>query len=220
MKIFEIFDSINGEVNGISQGVRSTFVRFAGCNLKCPYCDTLYAREKESGEIITVEQIVKKIISMKNHVIVFTGGEPLLYEKEILDIIILLEKNNFYYKIIVETNGTVKSMFLMRNDKRNDKIYFVVDYKLPSSNVNINEINFLYKDLSKQDIIKFVISDEIDFYCFVNTYKIIKEYSLAQIAVSANTKIMSYKKLFTLLQENKIYDIIFNVQIHKLINFK
>ena len=47
MILNEIFSSIDGE--GLRQGELATFLRFAGCNLKCSYCDTEYAQEKSNG---------------------------------------------------------------------------------------------------------------------------------------------------------------------------
>ena len=41
MKVIELFLSVNGE--GLKSGELATFVRFAGCNLRCPYCDTKYS---------------------------------------------------------------------------------------------------------------------------------------------------------------------------------
>ena len=76
-KIYEVFNSIQGE--GLYVGERQIFIRFAGCNLSCQYCDT---PQKESG-CVELEQLigqVKELNKPKGAVdaICLTGGEPLL----------------------------------------------------------------------------------------------------------------------------------------------
>lgn len=100
-KINEIFYSIQGE--GHFAGTPAIFIRFSGCNLKCPWCDT---KKHEIGKYYTkerIEQEVDKIINANNlkdkPIIVISGGEPTLQlsdEEEIL---------KGFYKTI-ETNGT------------------------------------------------------------------------------------------------------------------
>ena len=94
MKINEIFQSHQGE--GLNTGRYCTFIRFSGCNLACPFCDTKYAEE---GFETTVNDI---LLELTEH-LVFTGGEPFLQEKVIYEI---LEAKNPEYSEI-ETNGTI-----------------------------------------------------------------------------------------------------------------
>lgn len=94
-RINEIFYSLQGE--GRWAGCAAVFIRFAGCNLKCPFCDTDFHTYKEmtAGEI---RDEVNKLAS--SGIVVFTGGEPSLQ----LDYNLTYYLNN-YYKA-VETNGT------------------------------------------------------------------------------------------------------------------
>ena len=73
MKVIEIFESIQGE--GVHIGKAVTFLRLAGCNLHCPWCDT-----KESwgdvGEEMTIAEILEKVNSYRSSIVVITGGEP------------------------------------------------------------------------------------------------------------------------------------------------
>ena len=74
MKINEIFYSIQGEGNWT--GFPNIFIRTAGCNLRCSYCDTKYAYYKfKEIKILNILEIVKKYNCNK---ICITGGEPLL----------------------------------------------------------------------------------------------------------------------------------------------
>lgn len=97
-KINEIFYSIQGE--GRWAGRAAVFVRFSGCNLKCPFCDTDFRSYKEYGELDILEAIQK--VSSSCRFVVFTGGEPTLQVDEAL--IVLLHKWGYY--LAMETNGT------------------------------------------------------------------------------------------------------------------
>jgi 7-carboxy-7-deazaguanine synthase len=103
LKISEIFPSIQGE--GLRQGEPTLFIRLAGCNLKCDFCDTKYAWKE--GKEMTIPQIVNKLKTFKNAFpskwICLTGGEPLLQPIE--GLILSLRTEGF--KIQIETNATI-----------------------------------------------------------------------------------------------------------------
>lgn len=96
MKINEIFYSLQGE--GYFSGVPAVFVRFSGCNLKCPFCDTLH----EEGKEMSVEEIVSVVCQYPALHVVLTGGEPSLFIDSHL-IKALHDKQRF---VAIETNGT------------------------------------------------------------------------------------------------------------------
>ena len=70
--IIEIFSSIQGE--GSHMGEPSTFIRTAGCNLRCPGCDSKYSWNK--GTEMTVDEILREVKKYPTKNIVITGGEP------------------------------------------------------------------------------------------------------------------------------------------------
>jgi len=101
--IIEIFSSFQGE--GVLIGQRQIFVRFAGCNLNCAYCDTKNSISKKEGTLMTPEEVVSKIESILTpdcHTISFTGGEPSLYPEFINEVSKLTGLD-----IMLETNGTL-----------------------------------------------------------------------------------------------------------------
>ena len=98
MKVNEIFYSIQAE--GISIGVPSIFIRLAGCNLKCDFCDSKYAYE---GKEMFYEQVIEEIKKYPCKRIIWTGGEPTL---QIIDIINIIKLLGNEYKHEIETNGT------------------------------------------------------------------------------------------------------------------
>lgn len=95
-KVNEIFYSLQGE--GYWTGTPSVFIRFSGCNLRCPFCDT----QHEQGDVLSLEAIVEKVCSYPATHIVLTGGEPSLFIDDIL-IAALHSAGKF---IAIETNGT------------------------------------------------------------------------------------------------------------------
>lgn len=98
LSVNEIFYSIQGE--GARVGKPSIFVRLAGCNSKCAFCDTEFVSKKK----ITVDKILEYIEQFPSREIVWTGGEPLL---QLTSKILKVFKDNGYYNC-VETNGTVR----------------------------------------------------------------------------------------------------------------
>lgn len=95
-KINEIFYSLQGE--GVNAGKPAVFVRFSGCNLKCPFCDTNH----QSGTLMSDDDIIASINKYSARFVVLTGGEPSLYaDKAFVD---RLKKSGWY--VAIETNGT------------------------------------------------------------------------------------------------------------------
>ena len=98
MKVNEIFYSLQGE--GAKTGTPAVFVRFSGCNLKCPFCDTDFKDGKEMDEYEIVDEVCRQCIQAP--LVVLTGGEPTLQATpELID---LLQQNGF--EVAMETNGT------------------------------------------------------------------------------------------------------------------
>ena len=79
MQVAEIFYSVQGE--GELTGMPSAFVRLAGCNLRCRYCDTPYARRADDGLAMSVDHVVQRLVDYPSRYAVITGGEPLLSDE-------------------------------------------------------------------------------------------------------------------------------------------
>lgn len=99
LKIHSVFKSIQGE--GPFVGMPAVFIRFAGCNLQCPQCDTVY---ESSAEGLKPRQVLNRVSALASHgLVVLTGGEP--FRQAIGDLVAVLARNG--YKVQIETNGTL-----------------------------------------------------------------------------------------------------------------
>ena len=95
--LVEIFESLQGE--GRNTGRPCVFVRFAGCNLACPWCDT----DVKARFSLDLASLVAEVKSFKAKSVILTGGEPTI-QKGIPELVAALKENGFW--IGVETNGT------------------------------------------------------------------------------------------------------------------
>ena len=166
MLVIEIFKSIQGE--STLAGLTSVFVRLAGCNLDCAWCDTDYAKAKDKGEIegareIRVDEVIKEVARLDARVVVITGGEPLIQDEttelitKLLAITLAPAALEAPHTVLLETNG---SIMLAGVD---DRVIKIVDVKCPSSGHadSFKMENLLY--INPKDEIKFVIADRTDY---------------------------------------------------------
>jgi 7-carboxy-7-deazaguanine synthase len=97
--------SLQGE--GPYAGARSLFLRLAGCNLRCPFCDTKYAWSTEGAERLGVEEVVAIVEEERPALVVVTGGEPLLQRRPLGLLVSALTRLG--HRVQVETNGTMEA---------------------------------------------------------------------------------------------------------------
>lgn len=150
LAVSEIFYSIQGE--STFAGLPCVFVRLAGCNLRCRWCDTRHAWD--GGREMTAKQIMDSVDAFGCPLVEVTGGEP-LFQSQTPDLVRALCDAGL--AVLVETNGSLDISVL---DPRAVKI---VDVKCPSSGQQEkNDIKNLYR-LADHDEIKFVIQDREDY---------------------------------------------------------
>lgn len=96
MKVNEIFYSLQGE--GLQAGTPAVFVRLSGCNLRCPFCDTVHDSGREMSEAEVVAEVKRHAATL----VVMTGGEPSLQlTASLVDALHAAGRT-----VAVETNGT------------------------------------------------------------------------------------------------------------------
>lgn len=208
MNVVEIFNSIDGE--GRRQGQLATFLRLHDCNIRCSYCDTTYSYGPDSDyDTMTVEEVVNRIEAFKNHRITITGGEPLLQEYDVIDLVDTLYERNRYYDINIETNGTIVPSF------HRPYVWFTYDYKMPSSLAEEYMDLGIFKAATEADLIKFVVSSEND---LDRMHQILADNpTKGQIYVSPVWGAIEGATIVEYMIKHNLQDVRLQLQIHKFI---
>lgn len=213
MKVVEIFSSIEGE--GIRAGLPVVFVRLFGCNLNCSYCDTKYSREAEeqNAEVLTVDEIVERVVSYGIPFVTITGGEPLIHP----GIENLLEKLiELGFGINVETNGTRTPVYFHdQSVLGRGTIFYTVDYKCPSSGMEDRMHVELFNGLRSTDVLKFVVGSEEDLLSMLSVLDRLT--SEPQIFVSPVFGKIKPEEIVQFIMRHKMYTCRVQVQLHKII---
>ena len=205
MKVIEIFDSIDGE--GIFTGALATFIRLAGCNLRCRYCDTTYSFT--GGEEMTVDEIVAEVERINNAHVTLTGGEPLIH-KDVDELVKSLCKKG--YVVNIETNGSVDVEPYQWAGS-----VITMDYKTPSSRENSKMDIARINTLRAQDVLKIVCNEQdLD-----DVKDLLREVtSKAQVFISPIFEEIDPKRLVSFakeLRDEHICDVRVQIQLHKII---
>ncbi len=201
MKVNEIFLSIQGE--GIYTGFPTIFIRFSGCNLRCSYCDTVYAYDEGTEmEPFQVYDEIKKYCYKR---VCLTGGEPLLQTelKRLLDIL-------HGYMITIETNGSIP----VNSIERAYNQYFVLDMKCPSSGFSDKMFFDNFDFLGEKDEVKFVIASGEDYEWAKDI--IDKYYKAGIITFSPVFGKIQYSDIVEWILKDRL-NVRFQLQLHKLI---
>lgn len=212
MKVVEIFGSIDGE--GKRTGQLATFIRLAGCNLRCIYCDTKYSFDESKAKDMTIEEIVTECEKIGYHNITLTGGEPLLNEEQVQFLIYDLCRKGF--QVNIETNGTIDLTNLTTERIiQGLDFFFTVDYKTKYSLMNhkMNIHSFDCLDINK-DIVKCVVANEEDMDDALRYLDNIGRFNIWFSPVF--NEIEPYKIVEYIKKYNR-QDITVQVQLHKII---
>jgi len=198
----EIFYSIQGE--GADAGLPTIFIRLAGCNLRCSYCDTKYAFY--GGKEMSIEEIMTEIKKWRCKRVCITGGEPLLQEG-IYELVDILLRND--YEVSVETNGSISIEKLI--DKN---VIIKMDIKLPSSRMHEKMRMENIGLLRNKDELKFVIGNKRD---YEYAKEILQEYKpYCQVIMQPVWKKIDTTKLAEWILKDGI-DVRLSIQLHKIL---
>lgn len=152
LNVSEIFHSIQGESS--HAGRPCTFVRLAGCNLACAYCDTGYARQSDAGRVLPLPFILEAVRPYRSRLVEITGGEPLLQPatRELARLLSAEDRT-----VLVETNGSMDISVLPH------PVIRIMDVKTPSSGMAAHNRLENFAHLRRGDEVKFVLSDRTDY---------------------------------------------------------
>ncbi len=203
MKVCEIFTSIQGETS--YTGIPCTFIRLAGCNLRCSYCDTKYAYEE--GIELTENEIINEVTLIGVNLVEITGGEPLLQKGTFHLIERLISEG---YKVLIETNGTLS---IKNVDSR---ATIILDIKTPGSGMweDMDLSNFDY--IKPADEVKFVITDRTDYEWSKNMIYKYDLKSRCNVLFSPVFGALAPESLIKWMLEDRL-DVRLNLQMHKYI---
>jgi 7-carboxy-7-deazaguanine synthase len=202
MKVTEIFKSLQGE--GRNQGRNCIFIRLAGCNLNCHWCDTEYSRS--GGKEMGPDEILGHVGPVSSPYICITGGEPLMQAAELEPLLASLHKRGAV--IDIETNGTYAFTRVQPYAS------ICMDVKCPSSGEH-SDLSLL-DTIRPQDSVKFVLKDETD--CryaqgIMASHRIAGEIFFSPVAGS------NYATIAQFILANNL-PVRFQMQLHKIIGVK
>jgi len=152
LSIIEIYRSIQGESS--FAGVPCTFVRLAGCNLRCTWCDSEYTFS--GGKKVSDDDIIAEVQKLApTGYLEVTGGEPMLQERELVPLMQRLL--DLGYQVLLETSGERPLASVPK------AVHKIVDVKCPDSgegdSFNLENL----ETLTPSDEIKFVIASRRDY---------------------------------------------------------
>lgn len=168
--VSERFYSIQGE--GVTMGVPAVFLRLGGCNLLCPWCDSIEVWKK--GHATEFENVLPsdyvRRLRQGAHLII-TGGEPLLHDSSIVSYLQWFVNNYKFTPVIeVETNGTIvpstQLLFYVQQWNCSPKL---ANSGEPVSK-RLNELALMTLAKRNTTCFKFVVSNEDDVLEVINEY--------------------------------------------------
>jgi len=150
--LIEIYKSVQGESS--FAGRPCIFVRLAGCNLRCSWCDSEYTFK--GGYKLTEDEVVAEVEQLAPvRLVEFTGGEPMLQERELVPLMTRLLASGF--ELMIETSGERPL------ENVPVEVHKIVDVKCPGSGEAGSFRTENLASLSKRDEVKFVLSDRVDY---------------------------------------------------------
>ena len=153
MQVIEIYKSLQGESS--YAGLPCVFVRTAGCNLRCVWCDSEYTFK--GGQRMTLDGVEREVrrLSPDGGLVEITGGEPMLQEREVVALMDRLLAAG--YTVLLETSGE------RLLDKVPRAVVKIVDVKCPHSGEGGTFRSENLQHLTPHDEVKFVLASRRDY---------------------------------------------------------
>lgn len=153
MHLIELYKSVQGESS--FAGLPCIFVRLAGCNLRCAWCDSEYTFS--GGKPFTAEEILAGIEALSPcRLVEFTGGEPMLQARELIPLMQTLLDRGF--DLMIETSGERPLADVPK------AVHKIVDVKCPGAGAAANSFRLeSLHALTRRDEVKFVLTDRLDY---------------------------------------------------------
>ncbi len=201
--VCETFVSVMGESS--FAGRPGFFIRLAGCNLRCRYCDTTYAYI--AGAERSIAGLVAAAEASGFSIVLVTGGEPLLQEECLPLLDALLERK---FTILLETNGSRPL------ESISTRVHRIMDLKCPSSGMQAHNYLQNLDYLTPIDELKFVVSDRADFDWAVQSIRPYRSWERHEVLVSPVFGVLPPSELAAWIVAAKL-PLRLNLQLHKYI---
>lgn len=224
MRIVETFKSLQGEGSG--SGSPAFFIRLAGCNVHCPFCDTKESWDLSSGLELSVKDLmnVLKGSITENHIIVITGGEPFIQLEELRELLETLLSEDLYDRVVIETSASVQ-------------IPDFVMSTIPAVKLNISPkknmaVQPLYWDYFRVNEFRFAVDNSINGQNIEWVYSLLKHYPSIRRRANGNLYLspvihgdLSSEENWKWAKEVADYcknsgEFKFSMQIHKLLGIR
>lgn len=153
LRLSEIFHSIQGE--GTRAGEPCVFVRLQGCSLRCVWCDTPYALDRRTPELVlTAADVLEQVAAFGTRFVELTGGEPLEQLATFRLIEWLCDRG---YTVAIETGGHISIEHVDR------RAICILDVKCPDSRMAPLNYERNMELLRPHDEVKFVVASRRDY---------------------------------------------------------
>ena len=205
LEVCEIYQSIQGE--GTRAGGRCVFVRLAGCNLRCAYCDTQYAQDNEEAVRMPVGDVLDTVAEFGCPLVEVTGGEPLLQPgtAHLLERLLAVP-----HEVLLETNGSMDIGSVPSGITR------IVDVKTPGSGMVDRNLWSNMGLLTQHDEVKFVLCGRSDYEWALN---VVNEHRLDRtttVLFSPARGRLAARRLAEWIVADGV-DVRLNLQLHRIL---
>jgi 7-carboxy-7-deazaguanine synthase len=203
LRLIEVYASVQGESTWA--GLPCVFVRLAGCNLRCTWCDSTFTFK--GGEHRSIDSVVAEVAEAGIHLVEITGGEPLAH-RQVVPLIERLQAAG--HQVIVETSGSVDIAILP------DGAHAIMDLKAPDSGEV--DANFWPNigHLRPGDEVKFVLASRRDYEW---SREVVREHGLEErvpVLFSPAHGLLDPAELSEWLVEDRL-TVRLQLQVHKYI---
>ncbi len=150
LRLIEVYTSVQGE--STFAGLPCTFVRVAGCNLRCTWCDSTFTFT--GGQWRTVDEVVADVDRLGIPLVELTGGEPLVHRAAVPLMQRLVDRG---YQVLLETSGSRDTSEVPA------PVHVILDLKPPDSGEERANLWSNIDNLKPIDEVKFVVASRRDY---------------------------------------------------------
>lgn len=203
LRVIEVYASVQGESTFV--GLPCTFVRLAGCNLRCTWCDSVYTFK--GGERRSIADVLDEVRRLGVRLVEVTGGEPLVHRQAIPLMQALIDEG---YTVLLETSGSRDIGPVPA------PVHIILDFKAPDSGEERANLWSNVEKLRSKDEVKLVLASRRDYEW---ARQVIAEHRLADrctVLISPVFGAVDPAQLVAWILEDAL-PVRFQLQLHKFV---